>query len=415
MARKTIQDINERIRRGEAVVYTAQELKEMVRNGERITPDTVDAVTTGTCGIMSGTAAVLTIPVAEKGVFAKAQSVWINGVPAHPGPCPNESLGIVDLILYGTSYASPEYGGGQVFRDLVEGKEVEVRVEANGNIFENNITLDDCTYSKLITTRGAFKNYVSFLNDAEGAYDTIFSVTGLKGPRKEISISGCGEINPVENDPQLNTIGMGTKILVNGGLGYVVSQGTRSSAAKPNLCVFADLKGMQAQYMGGFKTSKTPEVITSVAVPIPVTDETLPYLLVQDRDIELPIGEIHDRVPFAKGTYADVWQGTDHVVKYSGEKCSSCKTCFVERDCPTGAFSMKAGIDRNRCYNCGACIFMCPSDAFSGNIGSMNVEGADVPITLRQSNRARARELCTELKRRILDKEFYLSEKVDNI
>ncbi|MCC7568978.1 MAG: methanogenesis marker 16 metalloprotein [Candidatus Methanofastidiosa archaeon] len=415
MAKKTIQDINEKIRKGEAVVYTARELKEMIRNGERVTTDTVDAVTTGTCGIMSGTAAILTVPVAEKGVFAKAESIWINGVAAHPGPCPNENLGIVDLILYGTSYASHEYGGGQIFRDLVAGKEVEVRVEANGNIFENHITLDDCSYAKLMTTRGAFKNYVSFLNDATGSCDTIFSVTGLRGPRKEIAISGCGEINPIENDPSLVSIGMGTRILVNGGVGYVIGQGTRSTPGKPNMSVIADLKGMQAQYMGGFKTSKTPEVITSIAVPIPVTEQTLPHLGVLDGDVSLPVGEIHDRVPFTAGTYADVWQGTDHVITYASELCTPCKVCTVERDCPTAAFTMKGGIDKRRCYNCGACVFMCPGGAFKGSLGSMDIEGTRVPITLRQSNRARADELCESLKERILAREFYLSEKVGSI
>lgn len=415
MAAKTIDEINEKIRKGEVVVYTAHELKKLIREGERITPSTVDVVTTGTCGLMSGTASILTIPVAEKGTFAKAQSLWMNGVPAIPGPCPNENLGIVDAVLYGTSYANPRYGGGHVLRDLVEGKEIEIRVEADGNIYEKNVVLDDISYSKLFTTRGAFKNYVAFLNDKQETFKTIFSVTGLKGPQKEITTSGCGEVNPVENDPLLNVIGVGTRILVNGGEGFVIGQGTRSSKEKPNLSVYADLKGMDAQYMGGFKTSKTPECITSVAVPIPVTNKTLPYLQVLDEDVKLPLGEIHDRVPFTNCSYADVWQGTDLVVVYNYEKCIDCEVCDIEEICPTSAFATKKGIDKNRCFNCGACVSECPGEAFKAELGSMKIDGNSIPITLRQSNRARANSLCEDLKDRILDKKFYLSAPVGKI
>lgn len=415
MSHKTIKDINEKIQKGEAVVYTAEELKKIIREGEKVTPDTVDAVTAGTCGIMSGTGAILTVPVADKGVFKKADSLWINDVPTSPGPCPNESLGIVDVILYGTSYANSEYGGGHVLRDLVEGKEMEVRVEANGNIYENTVVLDDCPYSKLFTTRGAFKNYVSFLNREEGSFETIFSVTGLKGPYKEISVSGCGEINPIENDPLLESIGVGSHILVNGGDGYVVSQGTRSTEAKPNLSVFADLKGMDGQYMGGFKTSKSPECITSVAVPFPVTTDTIRYLKIMDDEIDMPIAGIHDRTPFTSASYGDVWQGTDHVITYSCDKCVDCKVCDVEKKCPTTAFTTKTGIDKRRCFNCGACVYMCPGGAFSGNTGKVSIPRGDVPITLRQSNRARADKLCKNLKKRIERGEFILSEPTGRI
>ncbi|HHN81948.1 MAG TPA: methanogenesis marker 16 metalloprotein [Methanomicrobia archaeon] len=412
---KSIEEINKRIEKGEAVVYSAEELKGLLREGEDVSPSTVDVVTTATCGIMSGTVAALTVPVAEKGAFRKAESFWLNGVPAYPGPCPNESLGIVDVMLYGTSYANMEYGGGHVLRDLVEGKEIEVRVEADGNIFENHVTLDDLVYSKLLTTRGAFKNYVAFVNGEPEPVKTIFSVTGLKGPYKEVSVSGCGEVNPIENDPLLSTIGVGTRILLNGGRGYVIGQGTRSTPEKPNLSVYGDLRGMESKYMGGFKTSKTPECITSVAVPIPVTETTMPYLRVFDDDIELPIAEIHNRIPFASGTYGDVWQDTDHEVRYVFEKCIDCKVCDVETLCPTNAFTTKRGIDKMRCYNCGACVTICPGGAFVGLCWSMEIEGNDVPITLRQSNRSRANQLAKRLQKMIQNGKFLLGKKMDEI
>ncbi|NLZ30595.1 MAG: methanogenesis marker 16 metalloprotein, partial [Methanomicrobiales archaeon] len=85
---KTIADIDEKIRDGSAVVYTATEFKRLVREGVDISAADVDVVTTGTCGVMSGTTAVLSVPVTGPGVFERAEKAWLNGVPCMPGPCP---------------------------------------------------------------------------------------------------------------------------------------------------------------------------------------------------------------------------------------------------------------------------------------------------------------------------------------
>jgi len=416
---KTAKEVNDRINEGKAVVYTAEEFKRMLRVGEDITPRDVDVVTTGTCGVMSGTAAVLSIPVAGRGAFARAKSVLLNGVPASPGPCPNENLGIVEAVLYGStpSISGPmEYGGGHLFRELVEGREIDVEVDSGGKIFENRVTIEDLEFARIITTRTSVKNYTGFLNKGRDAVRTIFSVAnGLKGPCKELSVSGCGELNPLENDPLGESIGVGTGILVNGAPGYVIGTGTRSSPEKPNLSVFADMRGMNPEYMGGFRTSDGVDCITSIAVPIIVTEDTLPNLKILDEDVKLPIADIHDRIPFAEGSYADLWQGTDMEVYFDPARCIGCDDCEVERYCPTNAFLRSGGIDRARCFNCGACLNLCPERAFKGNLGSIDVEGNEVPITLRQSNRARADELSRKLKEIILDGRFTLTDPVGSL
>ena len=413
------EEVNDRIREGTAVVYTAEEFKRLLRAGEDITPRDVDVVTTGTCGVMSGTAAILSIPVAGRGEFARATGVLLNGVPASPGPCPNENLGIVEAILYGStpSISRPtEYGGGHLFRDLVEGSEIDVTVDSDGKIFENTVTIEDLEFARIITTRTSFKNYMGFLNKGRDAVRTIFSVAnGLKGHCKELSVSGCGELNPLENDPMGESIGVGTGILVNGAPGYVIGTGTRSSPEKPNLSVFADMRGMNPEYMGGFSTSDGVDCITSIAVPIIVTEKTISHLKILDEDVKLPIADIHDRIPFAEGSYADLWQGTDPEVYFDPMKCRSCDDCEVERCCPTNAFLRSGGIDRARCFNCGACICLCPEHAFEGDLGSIDVQGKEVPITLRQSNRARADELSHELKEMILDGRFQLTDPVGSL
>ncbi|HJK23278.1 MAG TPA: methanogenesis marker 16 metalloprotein, partial [Methanocorpusculum sp.] len=100
---KSIEDINTKISERTAVVWTASEFKKHIRAGETVTPEDVDVVTCGTFGVMSGTAAVLAFQAAEPGTFTHAYKLTLNGVPAHIGPCPNESNGHVDAMVYGTA------------------------------------------------------------------------------------------------------------------------------------------------------------------------------------------------------------------------------------------------------------------------------------------------------------------------
>ena len=88
---KTLKDIQDKLDSNEAAVFTADELKTKLKNGEKLTVDDVDVVTCGTSGVMSGTTALLHIPVSEPGEFNKAKEVYINGIEAYPGPCPLRS------------------------------------------------------------------------------------------------------------------------------------------------------------------------------------------------------------------------------------------------------------------------------------------------------------------------------------
>jgi len=364
---KTQGEINAKIRSGTAVVMTAAEFKQHIRNGDKITPDEVDVVTTGTFGVMSGTYAVLSIPVAEKKTFKTADRVWLNGVPAVPGPCPNENLGLVDLIVYGTAHANASYGGGHLFRDLVEGNPVDVVVKAKRKTFNRTVTLGDIEFARLATTRSAFKNYTALVNSRHRLVNsTIFSVTAMQGPLIAASISGCGEINPLENDPCMRTIGPGTHILVNGADGYVMGTGTRSSAERPNLSFFADLKGMEPGMLGGFVTSAGPECLVSCAVPIPVLDkESLRALSVLNEQIPLPVADVADRTPLASTTYGEVWNGTDPVIRFEPLLCKSCEPCTAAARCPAGAISPGGRIDYHHCVHCGTCTFTCPAHAYT--------------------------------------------------
>ena len=404
---KMITEIDEKIRNGSAVVYTAAEFKRLIREGADVSAADVDVVTTGTSGVMSGTAAILSVPVAEPGTFERAERVWANGVPCMPGPCPNERLGLLDLIVSGTAHAGAGYGGGHLFRDIVEGREIEVVAEAADRSVEARVTIDDFSYARIFTTRSAYRNYTAYLNLQPTRVKTIFSVTGLAGPCREVSVSGCGEINPLENDPLGLAVGAGTPVLLNGSVGMVTGEGTRSTPARPNLTVIADMAGMQPRYMGGFRTSAGPECITSLGVAIPVLDDRqVAGLRVLDEEIPLPVADINTRAVVGEATYADVWQQPDREVTYYPEWCEECSTCVVAAVCPTGAFSRETGIDPDRCLACTACLGACPNNALEAGEGSLRVRGRRVPITLRQSGRTLAEDLCLDLKEMVLDRRF---------
>lgn len=65
MKSRTLSQIKQKIKDGEATVLTAEEVSNLVREGEEPKFDDVDVVTTGTCGIMSGTAAIFHVKVGE--------------------------------------------------------------------------------------------------------------------------------------------------------------------------------------------------------------------------------------------------------------------------------------------------------------------------------------------------------------
>lgn len=408
---KTKREINEKIREGNAIVIPGAEFKKRLREGETFSVDDVDIVTCGTCGVMSGTYAVLTVPVAPPKTFRKAKSLLLNGVPAYPGPCPNERLGLVDCIIYGTAARDKRYGGGHLFADLVGGNEIEVEADADGRRYTNNITLSECTFARLHTTRAAYKNYTAYLSHDHGITRTIFSVTGLVGPCREISVSGCGEINPIQNDPVLRSLTPGTPILVNGANGIVTGTGTRSTMERPNLTVSADMSGMDPRMMGGFITSDGPECLTSVAAAILVLDSaSLDCLKTLDESIELPVAAIRDRKTIVSSHYGRVWQGTDRGVHIDSSRCLGCIPCHARSICPVEAIQEDQSIDRVRCLACGACASVCEGEVYTIHLGSMMIFNHEVPITLRQSNRTRAERLCRRLAERISTGAFLLPE-----
>ena len=413
---RSIDEINQKIDDGEAHIYTAEEFKKLIKADDAPSFDEVDVVTAGTCGVMSGTAAILNFIVSEPGEFIRANEVYLNGVPAYAGPCPNEWLGSVDVILHGTAHSihDENYGGGFLLKDLLEGNEIDVRVEsADGKTIENTITMADVTRAQIVGARMAFKNYTAFTNPNNEEVASIFGAIPLEGNLRGLTFSGCGDLNPLQNDVPQNVIKEGRRVLLNGAQGYILGNGTRSSTEKPNLMLSADLTQMDPYYIGGFKTGQGGEVYDTVAIPIPVLNEEIyNNLLVTDDMVDIPVSDIKGRhLPLDNTDYGKLWADHDLRPRYDDSKCTACDKCVVEEICPTNAFS-RGRLNLTYCFGCGMCANYCRNDAFDMNTGSvdLNINGkdVDVPIICRQSDRLRANKLSLKLKKMIQNKEFKL-------
>lgn len=202
-AHRTLSEIQEKIDRGEVVILTAQEVCDRVRNGETFELNDIDVVTTATSALMSGTYAVLSFKVSEPDTFTKAEKVWINNVPAQVGPCPNERIGILDLIVLGTqvSTTDPDYGAGDLFRDLVLGNQVLVEIETDDKRkLTSFTTLKQIPHAMLHASRNAFKNYLAFVNPGETAVSTIFHSEKMNGNYEEMTFCGCGHSRAGQRD-----------------------------------------------------------------------------------------------------------------------------------------------------------------------------------------------------------------------
>ena len=100
--KRTVEEINAKISKGDVVVMTADEVVELVKkDGVEKAAREVDVVTTGTFGAMCSSGAFLNFGHSEPPI--KMQKVWLNDVPAYTG------LAAVDAYIGATEVR--EQGG----------------------------------------------------------------------------------------------------------------------------------------------------------------------------------------------------------------------------------------------------------------------------------------------------------------
>jgi len=83
---KTIEEINEKIKKGKAVVFTAEEIIDFGKQkGIKKAAQEVDVVTTGTFGPMCSSGAYFNLGHTKPRIKLGGGKVYLNDVPAYTG------------------------------------------------------------------------------------------------------------------------------------------------------------------------------------------------------------------------------------------------------------------------------------------------------------------------------------------
>ena len=284
---KSYEEINDKIRKGKAVVLTAEQVSEMART---MTPkeilDKVDVVTTATFGAMCSSGAILNFGHATPPI--RMERIELNGVPVSGG------LAAVDTFVGATDCNpdNPTYGGAHIIQDLIDGKEITLEAWGKGTDcyprrhIKTTISLETMNEAILMNPRNAYQNYNVAINSSERILHTYMG-TLLPGC-KNASYSSAGELSPLLNDPECRTIGLGTRIFLAGTQGYVTWNGTQFNTSKPQnefrvpmggsrtIAVAGEMREMNSRFIRGAYFEKYGVTMyVGIGIPIPILDEDL--------------------------------------------------------------------------------------------------------------------------------------------
>lgn len=285
---KTFEQINAKIRQGQAVVVTAEEMVELTaEQGVAEAAKRVDVVTTGTFGPMCSSGAFINFGHSDPPI--RMSEIYLNDVPASGG------VAAVDTYIGATELSRTQgmaYGGAHVIQDLIEGKAVRLEARSVGTDcyprkkIDTWINKDVINQAYLYNPRNAYQNYPAATNTSGR---TIYTYMGRLLPEcANVNYSTSGELSPLLKDPTMRTIGMGTRIFLGGAVGHVAGEGTQYKTVRedlPNgdvyhqgrtLAVMGNLRDMTSEYIRaavfeGYGVS----MYVGIGIPIPVLDEDL--------------------------------------------------------------------------------------------------------------------------------------------
>ena len=284
---KTYAEINDKIKKGTAVVLTAEEVSELAKTlSPKEIAEKVDVVTTATFGAMCSSGAFLNFGHTNPPILM--EKIELNGVRVSGG------LAAVDTYVGATDCnpENPSYGGAHIIEDLVAGKEITLEAWGKGTDcyprkhIKTVITKDTINEAILYNPRNAYQNY----NVATNSTDKIkYTYMGTLLPKlRNASYSTAGELSPLLNDPEGRTIGLGTRIFLCGTEGYVTWNGTQFHSTKETneygiptsnartIAVIGDLKNMSTEFLRGVYYEKYGvSMFVGIGIPIPILDEDL--------------------------------------------------------------------------------------------------------------------------------------------
>jgi len=196
----------------------------------------------------------------------------------------------------------------------------------------------------------------------------------LKPKCQNANFCSAGELSPLLNDPHYKTIGIGTRIFLGGGIGYVTWNGTQHNPNVPRtekgvprkpagtIMVQGDIKQMSADWLRGISILGYGNTMAvGLGIPIPILNEEMAmYTGISDKEIFTQVVDYgHDYTNGIARNYGEV---SYHQLKS----------------------------------------------------GSITVNGKDVQ-TAPLSSMVKAREIAETLKSWIVDKKFYLSRPAETL
>jgi uncharacterized protein (DUF39 family) len=318
---KTIKEINEKIKKGKVVVVTAEEIIDLVdKKGPKKAAEEVDVVTTGTFGPMCSSGAYFNIGHSKPRIKLGGGTCKLNDVPVYAG------FAAVDIYLGATAIPDDDphnkvfpgefkYGGGHVIQELLEGKDIRLEATAYGTDcyprkkLETLINLKDLNEAVLFNIRNCYQNYNVAVNLSD---KIIYTYMGKLLPKLgNANYCSAGQLSPLLKDPYYKTIGVGTKIWLGGGIGYVAWQGTQHNPGvkrKDNgipclpagtLAVIGDLKQMKPEWLLGTSMLGYGVTITvGIGVPIPILNEEIAkFAATKDEEIYAQVVDYSQNYP----------------------------------------------------------------------------------------------------------------------
>lgn len=304
---KSYEEINAKIKKGDVVVVTAEEIIDIVKEeGPVEAARRVDVVTTGTFAPMCSSGAFINIGQSKP--LIRTTRTYFNNVEAYSG------VAAIDCYIGATAVCEDDplnkvypgefnYGGGHVIEDLVAGKSVHILAKSYGTDcypnreIERDVTLADLPMATLCNPRNAYQNYNAAINMSN---KTVYTYMGtLKPQGGNVNYCSAGQLSPLLNDPYYKTIGVGTRIFIGGAQGYVVQQGTQHNPGnartekgvpvRPSgtIWTMGDLKKMKKEWVRGLSIRGYGcSLALGIGIPIPIlNEEMVQYTAVSDEEI----------------------------------------------------------------------------------------------------------------------------------
>lgn len=337
--KKTIEEINKKIKTGDAVVVTAEEMIDIVEEeGSEGAAKKVDVVTTGTFGPMCSSGAFINFGHEEPPT--KIAEATINDVPVFGG------LAAVDVYIGATERSrtrGEEYGGAHVIEDFIRGK--PLKLEASnpnptdcypGEEVTTYFTKDTVNEAYLYNPRNCYQNYAAATNSSNKVIHTYMGT--LLPNYGNVTYCTSSQLSPLLNDPYYSTIGVGTRIFLGGTVGYVSWIGTQHNPTKERndngipigpagtIALIGDLKRMSHHYLRGCTfTNYGVSLFVGAGIPIPVLNEEIAsFTGISDKGIETVVLDYsvpsRSRPSIRKVNYRQLRSGK---IKLNGKKIAT--------------------------------------------------------------------------------------------